>query len=363
MVPFAMNSCSSSARALNADLEPSVSAPAGCPSAPAGCPSAPAGCRNAPAGCASASAGCPSAPAGCPSAPAGCASATAGCRNAPAGCASATAGCPSASAGCPQRHCWLPQRPYATVSFGTVRLPHSSPPSSPSTVKLLSSEPPKQPPSACSTFPPKAPSLPRQPCSCCCPLPSPSTPRPARAAVPIERLPQRSRCAQRRGRAYNPPPSNPSTTAQPLPPPRLAPSPALQLPVPFSLRAAPWACQGVAAALAGAHRHGLATTVGTDVEGRVVADAASARLPAPPPLLRYHVPPGPGLQAPLCVRVGSSTMAAPAVRRGGTGGEGGGADNGERGGGGGAHEETVVVVGVRVVVPAREHVLLDGAQN
>ncbi|KAG1674831.1 hypothetical protein FOA52_015218 [Chlamydomonas sp. UWO 241] len=108
------------------------------------------------------------------------------------------------------------------------------------------------------------------------------------------------------------------------------------LPVPFALTCADWAQgNGVPAALASASRHAMATSVGTDLQGRIVADPDSAQMSAPPALLRYHVPPGPGTSPPLTVRVDASTMAA-------------------------KDGETVVVVGVRVAVASREGMALEG---
>ena len=52
----------------------------------------------------------------------------------------------------------------------------------------------------------------------------------------------------------------------------------------------------------------MATALAPDGSGAIIADSASSRMTAPPVLLRYHVPPGPSLVAPLLVNVGVSSQ-------------------------------------------------------
>ena len=104
----------------------------------------------------------------------------------------------------------------------------------------------------------------------------------------------------------------------------------------FSLGAAAWATPQIHSALSGAQRHAMATTLAPDGTGAIVADGASSRMGSPPVLLRYHVPPGPLLTAPLLVNVGVSSQ--PTRDKG----------------------HLCVLVGVRIALVQQEYVMYQG---
>ena len=125
--------------------------------------------------------------------------------------------------------------------------------------------------------------------------------------------------------------------SRPDPPKPLLSSPLQACTVRFSLGAAAWAPPRLREALSGAHRHAMATSLAPDGTGAIVADGASARMPTPPTLLRYHVPPGPSLVAPLLVSISVSSQPTKD----------------------GAH--LCALVGVRVALSQREQISYQGA--
>lgn len=76
----------------------------------------------------------------------------------------------------------------------------------------------------------------------------------------------------------------------------------------FSLSTAVWTDEQVTQCIRASQRHPLATSIAVDGSGAMVADGASSRVTPTPVLLRYHLPPGHGLVAPLLVNVGVSAQ-------------------------------------------------------
>ena len=117
-------------------------------------------------------------------------------------------------------------------------------------------------------------------------------------------------------------------------------SPPQACPVRFSLGAAAWATPPLREALSGARRHAMATALAPDGSGAIIADGASSRMTVPPVLLRYHVPPGPSMVAPLLVNVGVSSQPTKDQRH------------------------LSVLVGIRIALSQQQdHVLYQGGQG